>query len=75
MTKSKIYDFTELTCTNLMIKIKILKRKLKESETLEFITTREGHTDVEKIFRKKPFHIISEKREPNVYYIKVWRGE
>ena len=65
-----IYDFTELTCTNLMIKLRIMVKKLKPGDLFEFFTTREGATNVESTFRKKML-VTSEEQEPNKYKISI----
>ncbi len=63
-------DFTNLTCTNLMIKLKVLTKKLPPGEQLEFITTREGHDNVHKAFRKN-FDYTSREEEPNRWWVRI----
>ena len=41
MTQPEPDDYTDLTCTNLMIKLKILTRKLGPGESISFFATRE----------------------------------
>ena len=41
MDTTKPSDFTDLTCTNLMIKLKILLKKLAAGGELQFFATRE----------------------------------
>ncbi len=41
MDQNEIKDFTELTCTNLMIKLKILLKRTSPGEDVRFIATRE----------------------------------
>lgn len=41
MDATGIVDFTDLTCTNLMIKLKILLSKQQTGEPLTFFATRE----------------------------------
>jgi len=41
MDMLEIVDFTDLTCTNLMIKLKILLSKQVKGESLKFYATRE----------------------------------
>jgi len=41
MDTTEARDFTDLTCTNLMIKLKILLKRLPPGESLSFLATRE----------------------------------
>ncbi len=41
MTSADPQDFTELTCTNLMIKLKILLNRLPQGAAIAFFATRE----------------------------------
>lgn len=65
-----IQDFTDLTCTNLMLKLKILIKKLKPGESLEFFTTREGATNVVSTFQKKML-LKTEEQAPNKHKISL----
>jgi hypothetical protein len=51
MANIEIFDFTSLTCTNLMIKLKILLKKLPKGEILNFYSTREQYDNIKKPFR------------------------
>ena len=73
MVESRIHDFTDFTCTNLMVKLKVVGKKLKINENFEFYTTREGYTNIEKIFNKKPFKMLAKKEAENKYYVKIWK--
>ena len=63
----EIPDFTSVTCTNLMIKLKIWSNKLKPGESIKFLTTREGDTNLKSAFNNKQFTYISKIIKPNVY--------
>lgn len=68
MSRSEIRDYTGLTCTNLMIKLKILTKRMQSGHTLDFLTTREGNENIEPIFSKNPYEYNVEKIEPNIYH-------
>ncbi|MBD3350128.1 MAG: hypothetical protein GF364_01425 [Candidatus Lokiarchaeota archaeon] len=72
---SNIADYTDFTCTNLMIKLKILTNRMKKGEMLEFLTTREGNDNLETTFNKKYFRYQSFQKEPNVFYAKIIKFE
>lgn len=65
-----VRDFTRETCTNLMIRLKILTKRMPPGSALEFFTTREGHANVRDAFRRK-FELHSEQCEPNKFFIRL----
>jgi hypothetical protein len=72
MSKSEIppdtVDYTSLTCTNLMIKMKILTQRLQSGQSLKFLTTKEGNANLSGAFNKNPFKYESKQIDPNLFY-------
>ena len=64
-----IPDYTEFTCTNLMVKLKIYTKKMGQSEKLEFFSTREQYENIRKPFSKNPYSLHGNKIEDNKYHI------
>jgi len=73
MNLNDIPDYTSFTCTNLMIKLKILLKKLPKGEILKFYSTREQHDNIKKPFSKK-MHFNGEKVTNNKYLIKIMKN-
>ncbi|UYP45624.1 hypothetical protein NEF87_001909 [Candidatus Lokiarchaeum ossiferum] len=74
MDKPKeVQDFTHFTCTNLMLKLKILLKKLRSGENLHFFSTREQYANIEKPFSKAPYSFDAQKVEDNTYLIKIFK--
>jgi len=71
MSKTEIPDFTDLTCTNLMLKLKILLKRKKSGEILEFYSNREQYDNIRKPFSKKSYSFNGEKVEDNKYHISI----
>lgn len=72
MDKAKeVQDFTQFTCTNLMLKLKILLKKLRSGEILHFLSTREQYANIEKPFSKAPYSFDAHKVADNTYAIKI----
>lgn len=71
MTEKEIPDYTELTCTNLMLKLKIRLKKLSNGSSIEFYSTREQYDNIRKPFSKDPYKMESGKVGKNKYYIKM----
>ena len=67
----KIKDFTYLTCTNLMLKLKISLKKLRSGDMLHFYSTREQHDNIQKPFSKPPFSLSADIVDENKYYNKI----
>lgn len=68
---SNIYDYTNLTCTNLMLKLKIQTNRLKTNHFLEFYSTREQHDNIKKPFSRKNFKFSAKKIDHNMYHVKI----
>lgn len=68
MDRVKIPDYTELTCTNLMIKLKIITKKMIQAEQVEFYSTREQFDNIKKPFSKNHYSLLGNKTEENKYH-------
>ncbi|MHA1248635.1 MAG: hypothetical protein ACTSRP_01455 [Candidatus Helarchaeota archaeon] len=66
-----IRDFTSLTCTNLMIKLKILLKKMKKGDILTFYSNREQYDNIITPFSKKPYQFEGNKVDDNKYLISI----
>lgn len=66
-----IPDFTEMTCTNLMIKLRVMLKKLPENQTIEVMVTREQHDNINEPFSKKPFQYSANLISENRYHAKI----
>ena len=69
MTEMEIPNYTDLTCTNLMLKLKILLKKLPPGNSLFFFSNREQFDNIKKPFSKKSYTFEGERVEDNKYYI------
>lgn len=75
MDETELKDYTGLTCTNLMIKLKILTKRMASGDALAFLTTREGNENLRSIFNKAPYSYKSQKIESNIFKIRIERTE
>lgn len=77
MSKSEIpqgtVDYTSLTCTNLMIKMKVLTQKMETGQSLKFLTTKEGNSNLSGAFNKYPYKYESKQIEPNLFFATIIR--
>ena len=71
VNSNDIPDFSHYTCTNLMIKLKILSKKMKSNEILEFYSTREQLSNIKKPFSKEPFKLEANATENHLFHIKI----
>ena len=74
MSTTNILDYTNLSCTNLMIKLKILVKKLPTGSSLHFYSTREQHENIKQPFSKKNFSFNSRFIEDNKYHIEIMKN-
>ncbi|MGV9203143.1 MAG: hypothetical protein ACOC44_03880 [Promethearchaeia archaeon] len=70
ISEEKIEDYTGLTCTNLMIKLKIKLKKLRNGNRILFFSTREQYDNIRKPFSKKYDFEVS-KVDHNKYLISI----
>ena len=68
-TTTSIQDFTHLTCTNLMIKLKILLKVMEKNNKLQFYSTREQSETVAPLSKNKNLKMESTQLEPNKFHI------
>ena len=74
MVSTETPDYSNLTCTNLMIKLKILLKKLQEGEELKFYSNREQFDNIKKPFSKKGYNFQGEKIENNKYLVAILKN-
>ncbi|MCU0631855.1 MAG: hypothetical protein MUC66_02630 [Methanolinea sp.] len=73
MSTKGIADFTDLTCTNLMIKLKILLKKQVDSEPLEFYATREQVDNTCSQFTHQQYEVNWDQSGENQYLVSMKR--
>lgn len=71
MENDKVHDFTELTCTNLMIKLKILLNKLFPGDTVVFYATREQVDNTCSPFSGQGYAVSWTEAAENRYLVKI----
>lgn len=69
MDMKKPSDFTDLTCTNLMIKLKILLKKLEAGGELKFFATREQVDNTCSQFISQGYDVKWEQSADNSYLV------
>jgi len=77
MTEKELIDipnYVDLTCTNLMLRLKINLKKINEGEVLEFYSNREQFDNIKKPFSKKGYEIEGNQVDHNKYYIKILKN-
>ncbi|MDD1708235.1 MAG: hypothetical protein LUQ33_03570 [Methanoregulaceae archaeon] len=71
MDDDAVNDFTELTCTNLMIKLKILLNKLTPGDTLAFFATREQVDNTCAPFSSNGYQVEWNQEGENRYLVRI----
>ena len=64
-------DFTDLTCTNLMIKLKILLKRQVQGEELQFFATREQVDNTCSQFASQGYAVTWEQVADNQYLVRL----
>ncbi|OPX75006.1 MAG: hypothetical protein A4E40_00871 [Methanoregulaceae archaeon PtaU1.Bin059] len=64
-------DFTELTCTNLMIKLKILLNKLPQGDRVAFFATREQVDNTCSPFSGQGYQVSWDQEAENRYLVRL----
>lgn len=64
-------DFTELTCTNLMIKLKILLKRLSPGDFLAFFATREQVDNTCSPFKGQGYQVTWNQASDNQYLVRI----
>jgi len=68
---ASIPDFSHLTCTNLMIKLKMLLKKVPEGSVVECYVRRDQKDMVEVPFSRSGYHVEVHKADTNRYRISL----
>ncbi|MDI9633462.1 MAG: hypothetical protein QFX32_05320 [Methanolinea sp.] len=71
MENDGAHDFTELTCTNLMITLKILLGKLREGEAVTFYATREQVDNTCSPFSRQGYKVSWDEIAENRFLVKM----
>jgi len=71
ISTKEIPDYTELTCTNLMLKLKINLNKLDKGDVLEFYSNREQFDNIRKPFSKDEYRLTGDQVDDNKYHISI----
>ncbi|MCU0628132.1 MAG: hypothetical protein MUE45_01395 [Methanoregulaceae archaeon] len=71
MDAVKVNDFTELTCTNLMIKLKIMLNRLPPGDALAFFATREQVDNTCAPFSTNGYQVAWEQEAENRYMVRI----
>jgi hypothetical protein len=70
-----VHDLTDLTCTNLMIRLKILLKKLPPKETLLFIVRRDQRETIEDPFSRDGYLVQVERIDRNRFHVRMKKKE
>jgi hypothetical protein len=71
MNSAEPRDFTELTCTNLMIKLKILLKRLPSGEFVVFFATREQVDNTCLPFSGQGYQVTWDQASDNKYVVQI----
>lgn len=71
MDAVKVNDFTELTCTNLMVKLKIMLNRLPQGDALAFFATREQVDNTCAPFSTNGYQVAWEQEAENRYMVRI----
>jgi cytoplasmic iron level regulating protein YaaA (DUF328/UPF0246 family) len=74
-TTTDVQDFTNLTCTNLMVKLKILLKAMKKNSQIQFYSTREQSETLAPLSKNKNLKMESKQLEPNKFHISFFKIE
>jgi len=66
-------DFTELTCTNLMIRLKILLNKVSQGDVVTFYATREQVDNTCSPFSRQGYQVSWTQTAENRYLVRIGR--
>lgn len=67
-------DFTAMTCTNFMIKLKLLLKQIQQGEEIRVIATREQYQNMPKKIFKPPFKLEHRVSEANIHLLRISRS-
>jgi hypothetical protein len=70
-----IRDFSDLTCTNLMIRLKILLKKTPPESAVEIIVRRDQRDTIEGPFSRSGYEMKIHKIDTNLFRIRLQKRE
>lgn len=73
--KGTIPDYTDLTCTDLMIRIVMRLRRVPLNSVVECIVRRDQRDSIEKPFLRKGYRVEIETFGTNLYLVKLTKPE
>lgn len=68
---SKIPDFSDLTCTNLMIRLKMLLKKTPDGNPIECIVRRDQRDTIDVPFTKNGYDVKIHKMDANRFRVSL----
>jgi hypothetical protein len=68
---SAVPDFSDLTCTNLMIRLKMLLKKASEGEVVECIVRRDQRDTIDVPFSRTGYEVKIRKVDANRYRVSL----
>ena len=71
MNAVEMNDFTEMTCTNLMIKLKIMLNRLPPGDTVAFFATREQVDNTCAPFSNNGYQVAWDQAAENRYMVRI----
>jgi len=71
MDTTEARDFTDLTCTNLMITLKILLKRLPPGDSFAFLATREQVDNTCSPFSGQGYSVGWEQEDENRYRVRI----
>ena len=74
-TPAEIPDFSNLTCTNLMIRLKILLKKAPPHTTVDCIVRRDQRDTIDVPFSKTGYNVNIRKVDANRYLVSLIKKE
>jgi TusA-related sulfurtransferase len=69
MVPAEVQDFTDLTCTNLMIRMKILLNKLDSGDSITFYATREQVDNTCSLFSANGYRVSWAEKSQDRYLV------
>jgi len=68
-------DFSDLTCTNLMIRLKMLLKNASPGEPVECIVRRDQRDTIEVPFTRTGYDVKIQKVDTNLYCVRLRKKE
>jgi hypothetical protein len=73
--QTKIPDFSDLTCTNLMIRLKILLKNTPPESAVEIIVRRDQRDTIDVPFSRTGYDVKIRKIDTNLYRVRLQKRE